>query len=447
VIITSDVSDQAGDNDPLTLAWSVTKDGTSIPFILGSGEVTFTPSSIGIYEVRLDVTDDDGGSGTAFHTVTINDVAPTVIITAPQTGVRGQPLEFTFITNDPNPADTAGPFTYYIDWNGDLVVDQTVTGGSSVQLTHIFDTTDVYLVRATAQDQSQLEGQVATHLIAIWPVLLVPDPVGGTNVAILAGGTSGNDLVQFTRGSATDSYVVKIVSQVAAGAEIIVGVFRPTVSGCVLELSIGTGTVNFSLPLTGLLNRFIVYGQAGNDDLQVAGNISFTTELHGDDGNDRVGGGGGSDLLLGGAGDDLLVGRQGRDVMIGGHGRDRMVGNADDDILVGGYTVHDSNDEALRLILAEWTSGRSYVQRVANLQGTGSGPSFAARYNGNVFLQTDGPNATVLDDLAQDFLIGSSGIDWLLFNPDLGSSNPSRDKITDLNDIEFANDADFLAGI
>jgi Ca2+-binding RTX toxin-like protein len=143
--------------------------------------------------------------------------------------------------------------------------------------------------------------------------------------------------------------------------------------------------------------------------------------------------------LLGGEGDDLLVGGDGRDLLIGGTGADRIVGNADDDILIAGRTNHDAFDDALALIMAEWSSSRSYSDRVANLRGTGTG----VRANGSTFLRTDGVGANVLDDGTADVLTGSAGIDWFLFNAD-GDNEASKDKVTDLSAKEFADDLDFI---
>src|SRR5688500_15403572 len=50
--------------------------------------------------------------------------------------------------------------------------------------------------------------------------------------------------------------------------------------------------------------RSVVYGQAGDDDIQVAGSIALSAWLHGDAGDDRLKGGAGHDLLIGGIGDD-----------------------------------------------------------------------------------------------------------------------------------------------
>ena len=86
-------------------------------------------------------------------------------------------------------------------------------------------------------------------------------------------------------------------------------------------------------------------------------------------------------------------------------------------------------------ILAEWTSTRTYTQRVNNIiDGSGGGG-----VNGSFFLN---PNSNVDDDLARDTLTGSAGRDWVQANLDIFSL--FRDQITDLNGGELASDIDFL---
>jgi len=67
-----------------------------------------------------------------------------------------------------------------------------------------------------------------------------------------------------------------------------------------------------------------------------------------------------------------------------------------------------SFDGALRAILAEWNSQRSFCKRVKNLKN-GSGSS--ERLNGSFFLQK---GLTFFDDEKRDCLTGSSGNNWLL---------------------------------
>src|SRR5262249_28185941 len=90
--------------------------------------------------------------------------------------------------------------------------------------------------------------------------------------------------------------------------------------------------------------------------------------VHAGGGNDFVNGGLGNDILLGEEGNDTLIGGDGLDLLIGGVGADSIVGDQGDDILIAGTTTYDQfNDSALLSILAVWSSGLGYNERVANL--------------------------------------------------------------------------------
>src|SRR5262249_42311453 len=139
-----------------------------------------------------------------------------------------------------------------------------------------------------------------------------------------------------------------------------------------------------------------------------------------------------NDILLGDDGDDVLIGGDGRDLLIGGCGADRLYGNSDDDVLIAGFTVHDANAEALRAVLAEWTSASSYAVRVGHLpQGGG--------LNGTVMLN----DATVADDGARDVLTGDGGLDWFILNRD--GDGGTRDEATDARSNEVRTDIDIWA--
>ena len=105
----------------------------------------------------------------------------------------------------------------------------------------------------------------------------------------------------------------------------------------------------------------------------------------------------------------------------------------------GGTTNYDHNLVALEAILAEWNSARRYADRVANLSGTGNGP----RANGDVFLKASGPDATVFDDGAVNWLQGASGMNWYFAK----RSGGVRDIINGLGDSEVVEDLDPEAGV
>ena len=112
--------------------------------------------------------------------------------------------------------------------------------------------------------------------------------------------------------------------------------------------------------------------------------------------------------MLGGDGRDELLAGEGRDLLIGGLHGDRLVGDAGEDILIAGTTTHDNNDSALRAVLAEWTSVRTYSERVQNLRGQAN-PTFAARANGNRYLRS---GIEVQADAGGNVLSGLADRDW-----------------------------------
>jgi Ca2+-binding RTX toxin-like protein len=174
----------------------------------------------------------------------------------------------------------------------------------------------------------------------------------------------------------------------------------------------------------------VVHGGAGDDNIAVSDQVGTSAWLYGDEGNDVLRGGRGNDVLLGGDGNDRLFGGRGRDLAIGGRNADQLNGEGGSDLLVSGTTAFDASESALDALFAEWTSGRSYAARVANLSGTGRGP----RRNGSFFLR----GATVFDDGARDVLTGGRGNDWFFANVD----RPGRDQVRDQQRGERVTDVD-----
>lgn len=157
-------------------------------------------------------------------------------------------------------------------------------------------------------------------------------------------------------------------------------------------------------------------GGPGNDTLE---GFSGNDTLIGGEGDDLILGSTGDDLLLGGSGNDTLFGQSGADVIQGGDGNDGISGGSGGDLLVGGNGGDAINagsggdilfggrvtlsDPDLRLILDEWTSGRTYATRINNIR-TGSGPIL----NGVQIIN----GVNVLNDNARDLLFGNTGRDW-----------------------------------
>ncbi len=176
------------------------------------------------------------------------------------------------------------------------------------------------------------------------------------------------------------------------------------------------------------VTRILVLLCGGDDHATIAGNVAMTAVLDGGPGCDYLQGGGGANILLGGEGDDVLMGRAARDLIFGGLGADQLVGNGGDDLLIAGTTSYDDvliNEQALLTLLAEWTSSRSYAQRVANLRNS-AGPVLAGT---GLSLQM---GITVFDDGDWDTLTGSAQLDWFFFDELL-------DRVSDRKVNEQAN--------
>jgi Ca2+-binding RTX toxin-like protein len=160
--------------------------------------------------------------------------------------------------------------------------------------------------------------------------------------------------------------------------------------------------------------RIVVSGLAGNDTIHVGG-VVFPRRawVDGGAGDDVITTGNGASLLVGGEGNDRLLGGRARDLIIGGTGADALFGQNGDDILVGGGTSFDANTAALDAIMAEWTSTRSYAERIGNLTGGGLIGGFDLK-----------GGFSVSDDASADALTGGPAIDW--FFAGLGDTTDAR---------------------
>jgi uncharacterized delta-60 repeat protein len=356
-----------------TFTWTVTKNGSA--FAAGSGaNFSFTPDDDGTYVIALTAADEDGASGSISQTLAGTNVPPDATLSGSATGVRAQPLTFTLGTNDPSPVDQAAGFTFTIDW-GDGT-SQTIVGPSGTQVNHAYAASGTYTVSATAIDKDGETGTAATQTETIQAIQLQ----GGT---LLVGGTSGDDRIFFFQ----NQQGVRVLLN---------GVMEGPYSG---------------------VTQIVAYGGDGNDVIWAAPNVRVPVMFFGGAGNDILKGGSGPNVLVGGDGDDVLIGGPGRDILIGGDGSDMLLGLGGDDILIGGRTAFDDNITALVQIQAEWCSSHDHATRVANLSGTSVDAAFAGRLNGNCFLKTAGPDATVFDDGSRNLLCGGPGGNWLFATP------------------------------
>jgi Ca2+-binding RTX toxin-like protein len=348
------------------------------------------------YAIGLTLTDDDTGQATATVSTLVKNVAPvlTSLSTSSTSGGparEGEPVTISGTFTDVGTLDT---HTVTVDWGDGTVAPAAVTeagGSGSFTAQHAYQFGGIYPVLLTLRDDDT--GEVS-RVKAVFVTGVGIHVVGGlTSLQVV--GTIGPDQVTINQQGN---------GQVKVQADF---------------LSEGKRT----LPLAGL-DIIQVVTLAGDDHVSVAGSVDLPAVLDGGDGDDHLNGSNAGGIIIGGRGNDFLQGGNARDIVIGGAGADRLVSNGGDDILIGGFTAYDSgadddklaNDLALLRLLEEWSSGRSYAERVANLRD-GSGPLLGGT---GLRLQK---GTTVFDDPDGDAMTSSSGVDWFF-------SDPVRDKLS-----------------
>jgi hypothetical protein len=274
-------------------------------------------------------------------------------VSGPYYGYLNQPLTYTLGAIG-DPAGTV--FTYKIDWNGDGIVDQTVTGPSDTKVTHSFSTAGYTYFNLTATDPAGLSGSISGYVYTV-PVSIAirTDPAHTTQQMLVISDSGYGNYI--TLSSAANNGVSLVVDGYNLGA------FAPTNSN------------PFALVMA-------LSGTTGYDTID-ARNLTV------------------SSVLVGGAGSDYLYGGSARNLLIGGLGSNTLYGGSAGDILIGGTTSYNSNTTALAYIMAEWDSGDSYSTRV-NMLSNGGGLNAAYVLN----------RTTVSDNNATDQLYGGAGLDW-----------------------------------
>jgi hypothetical protein len=350
-------------------SWLLTADQLSGLTLTKLDNGTFTLNVTAIATIPIN---GSTASTSAGLDVTVNNVAPVASNSGPAAGVRSQDLTYTLGATDQSPTDQAAGFTFNIDWDGDGILDQTVSGLSGLQVQHVYTSEGTDTIHVTATDKDGGESAPVSESVVVSIVALQPDPSDPNKAALVIGGTLADDHIDVSQQGQTGVLTVTI-NKVAYGP------FSPT-------------------------GHIIVYAQAGNDIVHVHGNITLPTMLFGGDGDDVLVGGSGPNILVGGAGNDTLIGGSVRDLIIGGLGADALDGQGEDDLLIAGNTAYDAlgNEGNLLALLAEWNrTDETYEQRVDHLRNGGG-------LNGAIVLNS----TTVFDDGAIDTLTGGTGRDW-----------------------------------
>jgi PKD repeat protein/Ca2+-binding EF-hand superfamily protein len=287
-------TDPAGASDTLSYAWVVYKDGADTAYDSGTGAGwSFGPNDNGSYRIVLTVNDEDGGSATVEQTIAVDNVAPAATVAGLEVAARGEPILFDLGALDSSAVDQGASFRFDIDWDGYGVVSQTIVGPANIQVEHIYPDAGDFTARVTITDKDEGKSQEVALAIQI---LAAAERDG----EVLIGGTTGNDVIEVSPGS--------------------------------IVVTINGESWTFDLDV----ERVVVYGQDGDDQILVDKSIVVPCTLHGDAGNDTLQGGSGDDTLDGGPGNDQLLGGAGNDDLQGGSGNDDLQGQDGNDALNGG---------------------------------------------------------------------------------------------------------------
>lgn len=353
----------------------------------GSGDVpltlaanrTFTLShtyaTIGMYTVTVTVTDAGGLSHTRSMNVEVAYLPlPVLAVAGSHDGVRGETLTFLGQLTGALPAGVNS-----ITWNfGDGTTPVTVPTTAAWQnQTHVFTEVGDYVVTLRLQ---LADGRTVTRElpVEITSTSLRVDQSDPSFTTLVVGGTMSGDVIRVRSTTETELQVYWQRS--------LLGTYEN-------------------------VDRVVVYGQSGNDLIMAAAANNIELWSFGGDGNDLLIGSDGNDVLLGDAGNDLLLGRGGRDLSIGGSGSDALLDADGEDVQIAGTLTLPDLPVGLGNIMNEWTSSRSFVDRVNNLKGDLSG-NYA---NADTLLLV---NQTVFNDTATDFLWGGSTSDWFFASDD-----------------------------
>jgi uncharacterized delta-60 repeat protein len=461
-------------SDPGSDTWTGTVnygDGSATQPLSLNSDKTFTIGHTyrdeGIYTVTETITDDEGVSGSATFTVTVNNVTPTVSAGANTTINEGDTLSRSGSFTDPG-ADT---WTATVDY-GDGTGTQSLTlkADRTFNLSHFYADNGTYTATVTVTDDDSTSGS-ASFIVTVnnvpptagvsGPGVSVrgqtstftftaqdPSPVdqaAGFTYSIAWGdntstSTSGPGSISLSHVyTASGTYPIQVwATDKDGGKSAQPGTLTVTVSAAALEngdLYVGGTTGNDTIVLNPTdsagtvlavtingtaigsyhpTGQIVVYGQAGADSIQLqTGKVKKATVyitvpaiLFAGSGGSTLSAAGSSaaNVLVGGTGNDSLQGGTGRDILIGGAGSDTLRAGSGGDILIAGTTDFDSNIAALAALRTEWArTDLSYTARINHLTGATPGGN-----NGSNYLTT----STTHDDAAVDNLYGGSGTDW-----------------------------------
>ena len=176
---------------PYSYGWTF-GDGTTSS---GSPTPSHVYANPGTYTATLTATDNVEMSATSSVVVTVNDVAPTVSLTAPTSGEAGVAESFLASATDISPADQAAGFTYsWVFGDGG-----TATGASP---SHTFTAAGTYTVTVTATDEYGKIGTATGTVVVVGP----PTVNAGSAFTVNAGSSTTFSQATESGGTAPFTY-------------------------------------------------------------------------------------------------------------------------------------------------------------------------------------------------------------------------------------------------
>ncbi len=102
---------------------------------------------------------------------------------------------------DPSSGDTAGTFTYEIDWNNDNVVDQVLFAGTSVNVNYAYASNGTYTLRARVTDKDGGVSGWSSNVVTVTRYRTAPNPNNGSLTDLILGGLDIEDGIMLSAGS------------------------------------------------------------------------------------------------------------------------------------------------------------------------------------------------------------------------------------------------------
>ncbi|MES2788758.1 MAG: PKD domain-containing protein [Planctomycetota bacterium] len=401
------------DGDTLTYSWDINGDGvfgdaTGVNPTLTKAQLNALGINNGTATFNVKVRVDDGHGHIVTSdavTFTFTNAPPVASVTGPATGAKGEELTFTLGATDQSTADQTAGFTWKIDWDGDGVYDQTVTGTSTQTVKHTFTKAGPQQVKIKAIDQDGGESDVITKQVNIQGI----DLVNGTLNIV---GDDSDDVIKIIRDAGTGNLrlfmnyedmglfiVTNGINIEGQGGDDRVLIWSDVAAPAKINGGDGDDV------LKGGKGADVIHGGAGND---IIVGRRGNDMLFGEAGNNIIRGGGGSDVIVGGAVADELRGGTGRDIIIGGQGADYISGGSRGDLMIGSSTDYDTDEVSLGLIRDAWNQNMKIADRITLLGTTGIGT------NNSIKLDAESATPTVNDDTAADRIFSVFGKNWVI---------------------------------